>query len=136
MKFDELEHQLPNGLHDAELSTMHLNYPNRELTLVIGIDVSDSESGSTEISPMHRVGRLIFSRLEFVVIDPPNSPHNKGDLESIDGGSGEPATAPLHIQHSRGSFLCWFFLSASNNFIRIAAESVTLEWVDAVDETN
>jgi hypothetical protein len=73
---------------------------------------------------------VTISGLEFLVIDSPNDllgPHT-GEL-IIDGGPGQPSTAPVSIAPlGAGSFLYWLFVNEWNSFVRFAGRDATLEW--------
>jgi len=122
----ELERSLPNGLHDAQLVSIDVNFASKEATLGLNIDVSPSDAQALG-NPEYRAVRIRFLGLEFVVIDPPVTLSTSGPL-MIDSGSGQPKTAPCQLpQICHDCFLCWIFVSQSNSFIRICARHVQLE---------
>jgi hypothetical protein len=126
MTFEELEHSLPNGLHDAELLAVQIDYRTQTTTLDLDIDTS----APTETDVTYRRGRVTFADTQFLVLD---SPHTSADFlgpSRVDAGMGQPSTAPCVLPElHQGCFLCWLFVERSNSFIRIAARSVTLEWL-------
>ena len=128
MTLEELEKTLPNGLHDAELLGLHIDYSAREAIVRVNVDVSDSNS-SADGEPDYRAAQLRFFDLQFAVVDPPALIDFRSGVSPISVGTGEPATAPLSVpQVTPERFLCWIFVVESNSFVRIAARSVELHW--------
>jgi hypothetical protein len=126
MTFEELEHSLPNGLHDAELLAVQIDYCKQTATLELDIDTS----ALTETDVTYRRGRLTFACIQFLVLDPPHASTDFARPSRIDAGTGQPSTASCLLPELQpGCFLCWIFVERSNSFIRIAASSVTLEWL-------
>jgi hypothetical protein len=129
MTLDELQSSLPNGLHDAELVALSTNLVKREAVIELRIDVGSMESPPGKRTEVYRPARIVFSGVEFVVIDPPDARYEYLGVSTIDAGSGQPSTAPCDLpQLPDGSFLCWLFDVRWNSFIRIAAQDATLEW--------
>jgi len=124
--FQEVERILPNGLHDAELVRVDIDYEGCRAIFEVNLDVSrypDTEDH-------YRRGRLIFSGIEFVVVDPPAAKRAFG-VSMIDGGDGQPATSPCSLPElPQDCFLCWIFVDRANSFIRVAARTVTHQWDD------
>lgn len=130
MTLDELERTLPNGLHDAELIGVQINLAERMAVLEVNVDVSNSADSYTELETRYRLGRLLFSRLQYIVVEPPRAPSDV-TVSLVSTGTDQPRTAPTELPAlADGSFQCWFFLVQWNSFIHIAARSVTLEWTN------
>jgi hypothetical protein len=128
MTFDELLNVLPNGLHDARLVDLHVDYAQNQAVIDVTVDVSSPHGEVFDTSS--RAARIRFSDVQFVVIDPPRSESGAySGLPVIDGGTGHPASAPRDLPTvSDGRFLCWIFIERCNSFVRIAARSAALEW--------
>ena len=125
MTFQEVERILPNGLHDAELVRVDIDYEGCRAIFEVNLDVSrypDTEEH-------YRRGRITFSDVAFVAIDPPAVAGALGP--SMTGaGDGQPSTAPCSLPElPKDCFLCWLFVDRSNSFIRVAARAVTHEWL-------
>ena len=135
MTLEELERSLPNGLHDADLIAVQIDYGKRIAVVELDIDVgSVAGDDPTYGEPTYRRGRVAFSEIEFVVIDPPAGSGAYAGTSSVDSGMDQPATAPRQLpQIPRDCFLCWLFVTQWNSFIRIAARTVSLEWVEPGD---
>jgi hypothetical protein len=133
MTLEQLQRSLPNGLHDAVLTGLRVDYVTRSAVLEIDIDVSPASDVSAAVSC--RPARIVFSGLQFVVIDPPGPAYDGFAPSTIDAGEGQPSTYRCELPPLKGdAFLCWIFVSRLNAFIRIAAEDVELEWQARVDE--
>jgi hypothetical protein len=72
MTFEELEHSLPNGLHDAELLAIQIDYRTQTATLELDIDIS----ALTDTDATYRRGRVTFAGIQFLVLDPPHTSNN------------------------------------------------------------
>ena len=126
MTLDQLEKSLPNGLHDAELVGLQVDYARREAVLDLNVDCSEPPE-----SEPYRPARILFSGIQFLVIDLPATADAYNDISIVDAGSGQPSTAPCKLPPLPDDcFLCWLFVVRWNSFIRIAARSAALEWVD------
>ncbi len=64
--YQELERMLPNGLHDAELMKVDIDYEGCRAIFEVNLDVSARED-----EERYRRGRITFSDVAFVAIDPP-----------------------------------------------------------------
>ena len=129
MTLAELEKTLPNGLHDAELVGIQVDYSRRKAVLTVNVDVLDPDDRAPE-NDDYRRARVVFSGIQFVVIDPPAvASDSYTNVSTIDTGSGQPRTAQCVLPPVwKGCFLCWIFVTESNSFVRIAARDVALEW--------
>lgn len=124
MTFRELETSLPNGFHDAELLKVHIDYEEHQVALDLNLDASVDKDEPER----YRRGRVTFSGVVFVSLDPPVDAAM--GVSTISAGSGEPMTAPRPLPDiPKDCFLCWVFVARSNSFIRLAARSVTHHWV-------
>jgi YD repeat-containing protein len=123
MTFEKLLQELPNGLHDAALLRLHVDWAAGTAQLDVLVEVGRVDEGS------RKCARIVFSDLQFLAIDPPDVSQTGPGTTWIDAGPGQPSTAPLEIPPLReGFFLCWVYASGWNSFIRIAARDVALEW--------
>jgi hypothetical protein len=126
MTLEELERRLPNGLHDAELTGLHVDYAARRATLDVNIDMSKGGARS-----VYEPFRVVFSGLQFLVVDPPDPRGHYAGVSTIDTGQGQPATSPRPLPAlDDDAFLCWIFVNRWNGFVRIAARSAALEPVE------
>jgi hypothetical protein len=130
MTLADIEQTLPNGLHDAELVRLEVDYSLGQASLCLNIDMSNASERSPK-NDEYQLSRLTFKDLQFVVIDPPNVDSDYPGISLVSAGMGQPRTSPQDLPAIRADcFLCWFFISRSNSFIRLAARDTSLEWIN------
>jgi hypothetical protein len=123
MTFDDAVRLLPNGLHDAELLSIAVDYRVPEAIIEVNVDVSrpDDEVDS------YRCARLRFLELQFLTIEPPDPKYDSRGVSTIDAGSGHaPTSGTVLPALGEGTSLCWLFVSGWNAFIHIAARDIEL----------
>lgn len=131
MTFEEAENTFPNGLHDAELRGLEIDYVRAEAVVRVGVDMRDLNDEAD--GPSHKAADLLFSGVALFIVEVPQSSDYERDHLSdylrIDAGIGQPSTAPITLPPIPADcFLCWIFVSGWNSFIRIAARDVTVKW--------
>ena len=144
MTFDELDDSLPNGLHDAELLGLDVDWVQRKaafrFVLWVAADVDDPRgaevyrpisSGTGWAGPDGRPATVTFTGVHFLTIDPPQTayaaPRQDRGLR-IDAASGDPPDAAPPPTLPPETFRLWMFVSDWNAFIRLAARDVQLDW--------
>ena len=135
MTLDELEMTMPNGLHDAMVRSVLIDWPARQLTLEADILVGLPEDGPADKSRL-RSGRVVLDGLEFVSIEPPGpgslrdqSAHNSARLRIDTFTPGSMPAAASELPHD--CFVAGFFVSPWNARMLVAARDAKLEWVVA-----
>jgi len=130
MTLDELEHTLPNGLHDAELLQINVDYMQRKLALTLGVWVGDLD-GPVEKREAYRTARIEIAGLQFFVIEPPdpNYPYrdsnpSRTDLCDMRKNLDEKLIESLPAD----TFLTSLWVNKWNSFAHIAAKSADLVW--------
>ncbi len=129
MTLDDLTSSLPNGLHDAELRAVNIDFERGVARLDLDIWLGDE----LELEAYRR-GRIELSRLLFWVSEPPDPRYpfaEPGGLK-IDAGpltADTPANRPAlpAIPHDR--FANWIFVSDWNAFIFLAAGEASITWL-------
>jgi len=131
-EFDALLNTLPNGLHDAELLSIAVDFAAATVTCVMHVDHSDPEVPDSE--GRSRKAKLMFEQVSTVTIDAPGLPPDTLRPAWIDAGSGQPTGAPRpEVNAPDGGFLAWMYLASLEAFVRIGARSASLTWIgDAV----
>jgi hypothetical protein len=126
---EAIEDELPNGLHDALLRGMSINYVEQRASFAIDVLVSTPEIAGPS---KYRSLELTVDGMLLVVIDPPLSLATPADKSlRIDAGSGQPSTAPMQLPVlPAGYFLHWLFVSQWNSFIRVAGRAASYRWFD------
>jgi hypothetical protein len=136
MTLNEIENSLPNGLHDAELSHIDIDYISREVKFYLKIWVGDPWSEKTELREAYRDARLTLSHFIYFVIEPPDStyPYQKATSLRVDTGSIQTAkiatSTKLPESIPDDAFSHWFFVQEWNAFIFAAAMDARLDWKD------
>ena len=131
LTLEELERALPNGLHDAELTSLQVDYAKREAIVGVAIDLSTPEANGRPREEIARPARIVFSGLLFVAVDPPDPRYEYTGVSMIDSGMGQPSTDRRELPAlDPGAFLSWLFVARWNGFIRIAAHDVRLQWIE------
>ena len=139
MTLAELEDTLPNGFHDAYITSVAMDYVRAELRL--GMSLSFSVPDDPPEVPGYRPAIVKESGVKLFVVDAPNPDPQYSILErdeqpangfvtstsedwnkEIDQGLIDAAgpTAPLYS----------FFIGTWNSCIHIAATDATYEWSD------
>lgn len=123
MTFEEIQDSLPNGLHDARINGITLDYAQRKATFDLEISTSDPDKEGPET--YQRV-TLSFAPFLYCVIEAPdpNYPFATKGPSRIDAGSYKSEDAelgPLRASLPDGAFTCWFFVNSWNSFIHVAA---------------
>ena len=126
--FEDLERTLPNGFHDAELVTVHVDYSRAEAIFELDIDTEEPANG-TQMVEEYRRARVTFLGLKLFALDPPG---HAGPfvVSTVTSGPGDPPQSSTLPHLPDDVFRAWFFLTSFNSFVRIAAREVRLEWRD------
>jgi hypothetical protein len=131
MTLDELATTLPNRFHDAEVSSLAIDYLRRELRLRMRVWV---EREGTPEDQTYRTAVVTLSGLQFCVIEPPDpsSPYRKPGAITIDTGTVESLASPPAVAlpevTAEGAFKDWLFVRGWNSFIYLSALAASLVW--------
>ena len=127
MTLHEIDASLPNGFHDAEVSSIALDLLSRRATLDLEIWMGDMSSPPHAGREAYRAGRLELSRVAYFAIDPPDHRYRFAepgpiciDLCDADTQIVPPTRA--------GDFAARFFISDWNTFISVSAGDAALTW--------
>jgi hypothetical protein len=134
MTFDDIEKQLPWGLHDAELNRIDIDWRHRRVLLDVRVKM-------TKRQDVERLGRVEVTGLVFCSVDPPVIDSARGYNAiptgglSIDTGSGpgDDAAGAALPNPPPGTFLQWVFVRQWNRFIHICGQEATFSWLDGAD---
>jgi len=123
MTLKEMEESLPNGFHDARITSITLDYVKRESKFDMEILFSDPDKEDPE---SYRTATLSLSRFLYCVIEAPDSkyPFQVEKELWVDAGSDKSN----HVSSTQrpgplpeGAFTYWFFVNDWNSFIHVAA---------------
>jgi hypothetical protein len=122
MTLEEIEQSLPNGLHDAQIVSIALDYVRREAKFELEILLSDGEK---EEADSYQAATLTFSRFVYCVIEAPDSkyPYQVGKELWVNAGSHKSShVSSIQLPDPpEGAFTMWFFVNDWNSFIHVAA---------------
>jgi hypothetical protein len=128
MTFRQLVASLPNGLHDAELRRLELDYEQRKLRFELAIWVgSVSDLKNREL---YRPAILTFDDVAYLVAEPPAAaiPLDSGAIR-IDAGEGRPKQSSTELPDApSNTTVTWIYLEEPNTFLMFAAGEAALEW--------
>ena len=130
MTLEELESTLPNGLHDAEVRRITVNYERREMSFDVAVWVGDMDDPADR-REAYRNGRVDISGLLFLIIEPPDPkyPFKSSDLR-IDGcDMRKNLNSELLDSLPPSAFFRSLWVNEWNAFIHIAAEEAQMSWV-------
>jgi hypothetical protein len=123
MTLAEIEKQLPNGLHDADLKAFAVDLANGKLILEIDVDYSSAEPPAADLD-LHTV-KITVTGLCYFKIDPPDLLNGYAVAAASDIDAGDDPVQKFLVDAAvakrlpQGSFLHWIFLSAWNSIMVI-----------------
>ena len=133
---EDLGRTLPNGFHDAQVTSLCIDFAQREVAIKINVWVGDCSSRSLDVREAYRPGLLTLSGLLYCSIEPPDPryPYRDGGAITIDAGTVESLvvtpSAKLPGGAPDGAWTHWFFVKEWNAFVYISARAASLTWVD------
>lgn len=133
MTLEELAAALPNGLHDAHLARLDLDYRGGKALLTLDICVGDPETDDIADRERMRPAEVVLHGLLFAVVEPPDcrawAGAGSGALR-IDVGDVPKGDRPRLPVIPGDAFMARLFVSPWNAFITLAARAATLRWSD------
>jgi hypothetical protein len=130
MKLRELEDRLPNGLRDAEVRGIHVDYERHRLTLDVDVWVGTMDAPPEE-REAYKSGQLDISGLIFLVMEPPDAKYpyrisSEITIDSVD----EEKSVPGELLRSvpAGAFCHSFFVFEWNTCMYFAGTNVEMIW--------
>jgi len=139
MTLEELDQKFPNGLVDAEITGLAVDYSQRSATLQMNVRCSPPDSLDRGVyTPAVLTAREVF----YLSIEPPDLDHLSSFQAStitVDGFPEDPEKFPLfaHLKskHLMGAFCCRFYVHDWNSFIHLAAGSAEFSRVESRAQT-
>jgi hypothetical protein len=131
VNIEQLEADLPNGLHDAFLRTFSSDPAKGRAEFVLDVWVGDLHSSLDSERERRRPALLELLELAYLVTDEPDPryPVTKGSRVQIDA-CGPDDNAELARQVPVGGFAGRFFVTEWNAFIHFAAREARLTWLE------
>ena len=134
MTLEELADTLPNGFHDAQVTSVGIDYVKREARLLIDLWVGELSTDNEELREAYRKGELKLSGLLYWVIEPPDANYPYGESKQlwVDAGALESASFKPSVKLPEPlparAFASWIFVQGWNSFMYLAAMDASLEW--------
>ncbi len=135
MTFEELDGKYPNGLNDAEIREVRIDYAQRTATLQLAMRPNRPDSAERDT---YSTALLTIHGLYYLSIDPPDVDRLFGPERrsiSVDGLPEDAGAFPqIGCAQSRlrgGGFYCRFFVHDWNSFIHIGAADCEIVWLSA-----
>lgn len=135
MTLDELYRTLPNGLHDAVVHTINVNYSKSEAKFDISVWVGDLESKDETKREAYRDGTLVLYDIGYFIVETPDPTYpyygtgkitiDTGEVKSL---SQQPSVKLPPAQESM--FENWIYVYEWNSFIYVAARNAEINWKD------
>jgi hypothetical protein len=131
MTLEELENTLPNGLHDAEIERIAIDYAARELTLEVSVWVGSMDD-PPERREAYKNGRIEISGLLFLVMEAPDPKYPFGTPGLRVDGCDMSKNLDIELLRSMpaGSFVRSLWVNEWNAFIHVAAKSANIVWLN------
>lgn len=132
MTIEQIETNLPNGFHDAEVISIAINFTTRSLVLDLQLWVGNLDAADKSSREERQRARLTVTSLLFCVIEPPDPRYlqsRKTVISSCGEGTPPRSATAFSGEIPAGNFLHWFYSSSSNSFIYVAAKDASLECV-------
>lgn len=125
MTFEELAATLPNGLHDAEVSRLQIDYSTRTVVLELSIWLGDDED-----LEKYRSAQITLRGLQFCVMEGPDPRYPYAATEPlwISDVTSPPSGTTLPKPAAPNAFVSSFFVNQWNAFVHLAALDASLVW--------
>ena len=132
MTLEELERTLPNGLHDAEVRRVVVDYEKRTLDLDVAVWVGDMDD-PPERREAYRSGTIEISGLILLVMEPPApspSPRHSVALTIDACDRSDDLGVELLKSLPSGAFCRSLFVNDWNAFMHVAAMAAEITWTN------
>ncbi len=133
MTLEEIENSLPNGLHDAEIRRISVDYEQRKLSFDLAVWIADVDD-PPEKREAYKSARLEISGLVYLILEPPDAkyPYRISSKLRIDSLDNKPDLDVDLLESLPANAFCRrFFVSEWNSCIRFAALSAEIHWDDS-----
>ncbi len=134
MTLEQVEGSLPNGLHDAQIQQLVVDYEHSRLTLRVFVLVGLPGQPRPD-RDSYRLGEILFQKLLFFSIDPPqvgSAFQQPGSVWfSYERTAPEGTPAAVRQTLSPATQCYSLFVHDWLSHIQIAADEVSFSWVGA-----
>lgn len=129
MNIEELEAELPNGLHDALLRSYALDQNEHRVEFVVDVWIGDLDSSVPSERERRRPARLDLLGLAYLVFEDPDPRYPATNAPVQIDTCGADENPDLVRQVPKGGFAGRFFVTEWNAFIHFAAVEARLTWL-------
>lgn len=135
MTLDELYKTLPNGMHDAVVHSITVDYSKRQARFDISVWVGDLDSKDSEAREAYRDGELVLNDVGYYIVETPDPTYPYYGIENItiDTGNIDSLNKPIDVKlppAQEGMLVNWIYVYEWNSFIYVASRSAELRWND------
>ena len=136
MTLTEIEDNLPNGLHDAEVERIEIDYEKKRAKFTLLLWTGDLSSQDESVQESSQEADLTLTGLIYCIIEPPDPNYSFLKASPITIGAGSATEDPIKTEtilpknFPDGAFAYWFFVHEWNSFIHIAAMDASIELKD------
>ena len=130
MTLDDIEGELPWGLHDADLVRLEVDWRHRQLTLDARVKMDQHQT-------LDQLVRIKLSGLYYFTMSPPDvsnpsGPPDAGALPWIDARPGfiRDEDAKAHPPTPEGSFVHYIYFRDDNSVLHVCARDAELTWLE------
>ena len=130
MTLDDLEAALPNGLHDAEIHSIAIDYVARTARFILDAWVGTMDMPAGPERERYRRASLELTGLQYLAIQPPDfrPQYHFADTAPVKTGGLSPVDVPSPLPED--AFEAELFIADWNSFIQVAATDARLTWLD------
>lgn len=133
MTFEQLEDELPNGLHDAQIRSVTRNFENGTLRLDVRILIGLPEEPAGK-RDQYRNGHIMFTGVELLVIEKPDASSAflaPGSVFfRVDRSEGDLYPADIAGKLTQSSDKYSLFVLDWHSHIHIVASGLSFGWED------
>ncbi|MBZ4421409.1 hypothetical protein [Myxococcus sp. RHSTA-1-4] len=130
MTLDDIERELPWGLHDASLVRMEVDWQHRQLTLDVRVKMDEHQESD-------QLARIKLFGLRYFTMTPPTAtgPNSEPSGERfpwIDSGPGHarPEAAASHPPTPEGHFVHYIYFHQGGEDLHVCAREAELTWLE------
>jgi len=131
MNIEQIEADLPNGLHNALLRTLSSDPAERRAEFILDVWLGDLHSSAAWHRECYRAARLELLGLAYLVLDDSHTRHPATDVSPV---QIDACAADDNLERSRqvprGGFAGRFLVTEWNAFIHFAALNARLTWIE------
>jgi hypothetical protein len=133
MTLQEIENSLPNGLHDAQVRRVEIDYEKRIVKFSLLLWTGDLSSEEETVRETYQEGELTIKDFIYCVIEPPDPTYPYAGASTITIGAGSATEEPIKTQTAlpselpEGAFAYWFFVNEWNSFLHIAGMDARIQ---------